>query len=513
MQESAFKDQGLNEAIKTKLEHVRGIYLADQIPWVVGYSGGKDSTASLQLVWMALREIPPEKRHKDIHVIATDTRVENPIVSSWVHQSLRRIAKQAKADGLCIFPHELTPTVEDSFWVNLLGKGYPAPRPKFRWCTERLKIKPSNRFITEMVSTHGEAIVVLGTRYAESARRANVIAEHRKLREKTGFYLSPNSVLENCFIYSPVEEWTNDDVWQFLMSYENPWGHSNQELMNMYRGATAGGECPLVVDTTTESCGKSRFGCWVCTLVDEDKSMAAMIQNDEEKDWLYPLLEFRNQLEFRGEEARARDRFRRDFRRMAGQVVLYQDRLVPGPYLPAARAQLLEMLLEVQEAIKEAAPPGMEDWQIISIEELREIRRIWVQEKNEVEDVLPDIYTQITGQALPDPAVYPRVVSREALQELQDVCGNDRMSFEMIRDMLCTEHAFRTKSRRAGLYDALEKDIRRCFFENAKDAHRYAKARQQRLKAAQEGTLRYAQTVESGDEELCVAEEAEAWSS
>ncbi len=505
MASSAFTELGLKAAIRLKLKSIQDIYLADEIPWVLGYSGGKDSTAALQLTWMALSDLAPEKRHKDVHVIATDTRVENPIVTAWVGKSLRSLQDRARQAGLPISPHELKPTIEDSFWVNLLGKGYPAPRQKFRWCTARLKINPSNRFIREMVSSHGEAVVVLGTRSAESAARANVISEHRKLRDKTGFYLSPNSMLENCFIYSPIEEWTNDDVWQFLMSYENPWGHSNQELMGMYRGATEGGECPLVVDTTTESCGKSRFGCWVCTLVDQDKSMTAMIANDAEKEWLYPLLEFRNKLDFRTEEDRARDRSRRDFRRMSGQVVLYKDQLVPGPYTQAARAELLELLLQVQKAVQENAPLDSQRTEIISIEELREIRRIWVLEKNEVEDLLPEIYGRVTGAKLDDPAVFPPAITWEALATLATICGEDRLRYEMIRDMLCTEYAFRTKSRRAGLFEALEKDVRRSFFRDREEAQRWAKQRLQRMTNAKTDEFKYAEPSDEGWE-LCVAE-------
>ena len=74
-------------------------------------------------------------------------------------------------------------------------------------------------------------------------------------------------------------------------------------------------EMIVVVDETTASCGNSRFGCWVCTLVDQDKSMTAMIQNDAEKEWMEPLLDFRNELDFRGEADRKRDLGRRDFRR------------------------------------------------------------------------------------------------------------------------------------------------------------------------------------------------------
>ena len=219
----------------------------------------------------------------------------------------------------------------DTFWVNLIGRGYPAPRPKFRWCTERLKIKPSNTFIREMVQAHGEAILVLGTRKAEQSGRSHRMTalEERRVRD----LLSPNDSLPNCLVYSPVEDWSNDDVWIFLMQANNPWGYSNKELLTMYQGASADGECPLVVDASTPSCGDSRFGCWTCTLVDKDKSMSAMIQNDEEKEWMLPLLELRNELDV------ADDRHLRDFRRMNGSVQLFHDRPIPGPYTQAvARA-------------------------------------------------------------------------------------------------------------------------------------------------------------------------------
>jgi DNA sulfur modification protein DndC len=233
-----------------------------------------------------------------------------------------------------IRPHRLTPTVSDSFWVNLIGKGYPAPRHKFRWCTERLKIKPSNTFILNMIKLSGEAILVLGTRKAESTRRAANMTklEAGRLRNR----LSNNASLPGSLVYTPVESWTNDDVWFYLMQVQNPWGFSNRDLLGMYAGASADGECPLVVDTSTPSCGDSRFGCWVCTLVEKDKSMSAMIQNDAEKEWMMPLLEIRNALDFRqmgGEDVDSSDRKLRDYRRMNGSVQLYYDRVIPGPYL------------------------------------------------------------------------------------------------------------------------------------------------------------------------------------
>ena len=191
--------------------------------------------------------------------------------------------ESAKKQGLPIVPHRLTPVTSNTFWVNLIGRGYPYPRKDFRWCTDRMKIDPSNRFIKSILDAESEAIMVLGSRKAESAVRKAVLEGYEKKRYRA--HLSPNGSFPNSYVFTPIENWSNDNVWQFLVQYENPWGHSNKDLLAMYSGASADGECPLVIDTSTPSCGNSRFGCWVCTMVTEDKSMAAMIQNDEEKSW------------------------------------------------------------------------------------------------------------------------------------------------------------------------------------------------------------------------------------
>src|SRR5262245_53149428 len=188
---SAFQELGLKQTIEILSEEIRALYLSDAIPWVVGYSGGKDSSAVLQLVWNAIKALPPEQRSKPIHIITTDTLVEQPLVASWVDISQARMREAATSAGMPVEPHKLTPLIEDSFWVNLIGKGYPAPRQKFRWCTERLKIRPSNAFIRRLVHEYGEAILVLGTRKAESQARAGRMArlEGKRVRER----LSPNA--------------------------------------------------------------------------------------------------------------------------------------------------------------------------------------------------------------------------------------------------------------------------------------------------------------------------------
>jgi DNA sulfur modification protein DndC len=152
---SAFEEAGFKAAVKDLLDEMAALYRADDIPWVVGYSGGKDSTAVLQLVWTMLRQLDASARHKPVHVISTDTLVENPVVARWVTTSLETMEQSARDQSLPVEPHRLTPEVSNTFWVNLIGRGYPAPRPKFRWCTERMKIKPSNAFIRRVVRENG----------------------------------------------------------------------------------------------------------------------------------------------------------------------------------------------------------------------------------------------------------------------------------------------------------------------------------------------------------------------
>ena len=124
---SAFAEAGLARTVKAVCEEIRELYKSDGIPWVVGYSGGKDSSAALQLVWLAIRELPAAERTKTVHVISTDTLVEQPLVAAWVDASLARMSTAASEQGLPFVPHKLTPEVENTFWVNLIGKGYPAP--------------------------------------------------------------------------------------------------------------------------------------------------------------------------------------------------------------------------------------------------------------------------------------------------------------------------------------------------------------------------------------------------
>lgn len=449
---SSFDGLGLRATLDQLVAEMAEVYRASTAPWVVGYSGGKDSTAVLSLVWAMLASLSPDQRTRPVHVISTDTMVENPVVVAWVNRSLDAMRAAAEAQGLPVTPHRLRPAIKDTFWVNLIGRGYPAPRHKFRWCTDRLKIQPSNTFITNLTQ-QGQVILVLGTRKAESAARARTMAKHEQGRVQDR--LSPNAGLPGSLVYSPIEDWANDDVWIYLMQRPNPWGFNNRDLLGMYQGASEGGECPLVVDTSTPSCGSSRFGCWVCTMVEQDKSMAAMVTNDEEKVWMRPLLALRDELDIED------DRHLRDHRRMNGTVQLHKKRLIHGPYTPAARAMWLRRVLEVQAEVRRGAPEEMREIELISLDEMDEIRRIWVTEKNEVEDVLPDLYHEVTGQPYPGRAFGDAMFDADTLALLRQACGGDEARYLLLRDLLSVTHRHTLTERRKGLHADIGKVLRR----------------------------------------------------
>jgi len=460
-------------------ERIQKVYLADEIPWVVGYSGGKDSTATLQLVWQALADLPSNQRKKTVHVISTDTLVEQPLVAVWVNRSLELMMDATERQNLPIIPHRLTPEPNNSFWVNLIGKGYPTPRQGFRWCTSRLKIEPSNRFIKDVVQGYGEAILVLGTRKSESIARGQrmELYEKKRIRE----WLSPNMSLANSWVFSPIELWSNDDVWEFLMTYENPWGRSNRDLLDMYRGANPDNECPLVVDTTTPSCGGSRFGCWVCTVVAADKSMEAMIRNDAEKSWMTPLLALRNELGKTDADGKIQDRDRRDFRRLDGNLKLnYRDgKLIHGPYTRQQREYWLRRLLEVQQVIRQTGPADMRTLELISQEELRAIRRIWLEDKHEFLDRLPVIWEEVMGVPYFDLSVR-QPLGTEEWELLETVCGSSGPTFfEMQASLLDVVQRTSGSLRSSSLVlDDFIDILKRGYYDDEADALAFAESQQ-----------------------------------
>lgn len=436
------------DGLEARYREIREVYLSDSRPWVVGYSGGKDSTCTLQMVWTALAALPAEQRTKPVYVITSDTLVETPVIVRYIDVTLARIDAAAAEQGLPFKTEKVVPNADRSFWVNLIGRGYPAPTRHFRWCTERLKIEPANDFIKARVAEFGEVIMVLGVRSNESATRAQVMSFH----SIKGSPLSRHSSLPNAFVYPPIEAFSTDDVWTYLLQHQSPWGNDNRDLVAMYRNAQAG-ECPLVVDKTTPSCGNSRFGCWVCTVVERDRSMEAMIDSGEE--WLEPLLEFRDLLAETNEPGKKREY--RDFRRRSGHVNFIKgtDEPVPGPYTLDFCKSLLRRLLETQIQVQREAPAG-EDTLLIHDVELHEIRRIWRLERGDWADSVPEIVRSVLGRDLDWVREDNVALTADDGRLLEEICAGKGVPTELVVKLLDVERAAHGLKRRHAVHTRIE---------------------------------------------------------
>lgn len=328
-------------------------------PWIVGFSGGKDSTLLLHLVVECLLTVAPDERSRRVFIVSNDTLVESPVFQTFVDKMLTQLRDNIDALRIPVEVVRTHPLPEESFWVNLLGKGYPAPNRSFRWCTDRMKIRPTSRFIREQVSKSGEAILLLGVRSSESSTRSASIARHS---DAAGGRLSPHSDHKGVWIFSPIKNLTTGEVWCALTNNRPPWGGTYRDVRTLYKNAL-GGECPFVVSNDdAPSCGSNsaRFGCWTCTVVEKDSSIESLIAAGHED--LLPLADFRNRLKAVSEDPECRSKVRRN-----GLPGL-------GPLTFDARRTLLEELLAIQNET------GME---LISPLEVRLVREQWAVDQAE----------------------------------------------------------------------------------------------------------------------------------
>ena len=461
--------------LKDYVANVQRVYLQDTRPWVIGYSGGKDSSAVMVLVYLALLGLKPEERHKHVFVVASDTLVETPIVVNHVNRSLEAIQRGAARDKLPITSHKVVPKTNETFWSNLLGKGYPAPTRNFRWCTERMKIDPVSTFITDKVNQYDEVIVVLGSRSQECASRAQVIAKHKI----DGSDLAKHTTLSNAFIYTPIDMWAVDDVWKILrfchleqqdtpygmknkwfdkydLEWETPWGGKNLVLWNLYKDSSGQGECPMVIDETTPSCGNSRFGCWTCTVVTKDRAMESLVQNGET--WMLPLLKYRNILS-RSTSPKLKKKYRNHIRRDGrlafktlredGEKILTDD-YTTGPYKLKYRKVALGLLLNIQ---KQLADSGR-DVELITVPELHAVRHEWLNDPNEPDwdDDLPIIFNEVFGYDLDWSVDDTNQFSREDAALITEIAPEYGVSPQLVKKLIDLEISMSGLSRRTGIY-------------------------------------------------------------
>ena len=243
-------------------------------------------------------------------------------------------------------------------------------------------------------------------------------------------------------------------MWLYLLNAPSPWGGDNRGLITLYRRA-AGGECPLVIDKSTPSCGHSRFGCWTCTVVGSDRSTEALVELGEEQ--LVPLLEFRDYLK------RVRDMpgARQDTRRNGRPALNREGEPMTGtgPFTHRTRQDLLRRLLSAQRA---------SGFTLIEGDELAAIQEIWSLEEGNPQPV--DAVRRIWIEMFEEETMAGQAngtdnhLSKEDVL-LQQVCEAQGVSFELMRRLRDIEEEYGHLKRRQGLPDDMREAVQRAVAE------------------------------------------------
>lgn len=314
-----------------------------------------------------------------------------------------------------------------------------------------------------------------------------------------------HSTLRNAFVFAPIRSFHVDDIWEFLLQYPSPWGDDNNELLQLYQDSSS--ECPLVVDKEIKesagSCGNSRFGCWTCTVVNEDKALSGFINSGVE--WLTPLYEFRNYLVNIRE-----DRSKRQKHRMNGEVYLTTNlggvneedirankyksikkseikqfiednninlatieqldvfvededgkfkRFGVGPFTLNAREEILRELLRTQKKVRELYDPNIE---LITFEELKEIRKYWHNDL-QWEDRLPQIVEEETGEIYDWHKDDRPVFKEDQITDLETLCQEEGVNLNLLKKLIAVEKDYSGVKVRRGLIQAFDKTLNQDF--------------------------------------------------
>lgn len=439
---SYFNENTLDELI----EEIKYVYQSDKRPWVIGYSGGKDSTTVVELVYKMLLTLPKDERNKNVYIVSSDTLIENPLIKIYLSKMNKLLGEAAVNDDLPIISTMVTPPADNSFWANVIGRGFPTPRMNgtFRWCTDRLKINPSADYIKDVIKKEGEEVVVLlGVRKAESEARRRRI-EGRELANRL---MNRHETIQDAYVYNPIVELTTDDVWDVLLRLDGgktPWGSNNIELVALYADADSG-ECPFAgvhAGGQTQSCGNSRFGCWVCTVVKDDKSLNGFIRSGHRE--LIPLAEFR--IWIMG--IRDKDEYREKKRRNGTVYETKTGEMGYGPFTWEARKLILTKLIETQKQM---------GYELITLEELKAIDEIWDDELDLSRRTLVELYEELTGERLPWYQYKEPLVDKETVDELEKLAAANDVPFDLVRNIILSVYHNKNFSNRRIMKDAVER--------------------------------------------------------
>lgn len=416
-------DLEFHNLIKSAIQDLETLYFdeSDSRDWAVAWSGGKDSTCVLGIVVKMIESIPPKKRKRKVHVIMSDTAIENPVLEAYMHDQVDKLSNYVEQNNLPITVSLVQREIEQSYFYLLLGRGYFLPQNNGagRWCTDRLKLRPQNNKLKEINPSY----ILIGARLSESEKRKQSI-EKWTAKNDLSYKIGDHANLTNSKTFMPIIDFTIEDVWKYLSVERLPWS-STHAVRTLYKEAT--GECGFTNPKETErkaaqseACG-ARFGCWVCPVILSDRSTEQMA---EKHDWMLPLTEWRIlQMIVYGDYIPPREKGMRRKERSEllkkWKEICYNIKLVTksghkrngnkmvdknGVFRPdqgtitiEAREYLFKKLITTEKKVNELREKaGLKPLKLISGEEIDLIKQQWEQDRKEY----PWLVTNVSGYSI-----------------------------------------------------------------------------------------------------------------
>jgi DNA sulfur modification protein DndC len=244
--------------------------------WVITFSGGKDSTATLIIALETALLI--QGAINRIDVFYADIGLEIPLIHNFALEFLGFIKNFQRVKNLPLEVKIIRPEPEESFWACLIGKSYLPPHQKFRWCTKRLKIAPVEKVLKTFKNPSKTSVIIV-VRFNKSIDRnmrlVNPCSRGGEYGQGVWFQ---HSLRLNVGYLAPLIDWSDCEVWYFLNIYAPCLGFTSEKL-----------------EPNVNNGRRTRFGCWLCTVGRQYKALKKIISLFR-WDYLRPLIEFRKRV-------------------------------------------------------------------------------------------------------------------------------------------------------------------------------------------------------------------------
>ncbi len=337
--------------------------------WVIAWSGGKDSTATMTLVLYLILSGQIEQP-ESLTIMYADTRMELPPLAISAHNMLKHVNEMNLP---WLRTQVVTSDIDHRYMVYMLGRGVPPPNNQtLRWCTNQIKVAPMQKAIAaEFETKHEKVLTITGVRMGESAirdGRLSMACSKNGAECGQGWYMN---TLDNKITatIAPIIHWRVCNVWDWLQVFapQKKYGGWDTTLLAQAYGGDQANEI------------NARTGCNGCPLANNDTALDAVIYKyPSEWSYLAPLKKLRPLYrEMRSFKYRLRKHGETNAN---GSYSKNPFRV--GPLTMEARMEFSERILDIQDEVNRLAI--LQNKPKIDILNNEELERIWWHWENNI---------------------------------------------------------------------------------------------------------------------------------